>query len=193
MVASAANGFANTDLNTCASTPFSFHPEFGTARYGNFVPWVPFQVNIGFAMEIGHFTPGATGDNDADDAPCFPGPLIAGCYDLAQAGDLDFDGTSYLPDWADGTANTPTSIKISSALGNGVGPVSSPGGKNDYSHPYSAFQFETAVLVAEARAGTCSPTNPSGCKVPPVGAVFYPFYTQAGLGRNCVFMFGNDI
>ena len=40
MVASAANGFLNTDPNTCATTNFSFHPEYDTAKFDNFVPWV---------------------------------------------------------------------------------------------------------------------------------------------------------
>ena len=82
MVASAANGFQNTDPNTCATTNFSFHPEYDTAKFDNFVPWAALQVNINFAMEIGHFTPGANGDGDADDAPCFPGPTLAGCLDV---------------------------------------------------------------------------------------------------------------
>ena len=99
MVASAANGFLNTDPNTCATTNFSFHPEYDTAKFGNFIPWAALQANINFAMEIGHFTPGANGDGDADDAPCFPGPTVAGC----TGADIDFDGTSYRPDWPDGT------------------------------------------------------------------------------------------
>jgi hypothetical protein len=39
MVASGANGFQNTDPNSCAGTSFDFHPEFDTAKFGNFVPW----------------------------------------------------------------------------------------------------------------------------------------------------------
>ena len=87
IVASAANGFQNTDPNTCATTNFSFHPEYDTAKFGNFIPWAALQANINFAMEIGHFTPGANGDGDADDAPCFPGPTLAGCI----GADRDFE------------------------------------------------------------------------------------------------------
>ena len=65
MVASGANGFQNTDPNTCATTNFSFHPEYDTAKFDNFVPWAALQANINFAMEIGHFTPGPNGDGDA--------------------------------------------------------------------------------------------------------------------------------
>ena len=45
MVASAANGFQNTDPNTCAGTNFSFHPEFDRAKFGNFIPWAALQAN----------------------------------------------------------------------------------------------------------------------------------------------------
>ncbi len=175
MVASAANGYQSLDVNTCAPTNFSFHPEFSTAKFGNFVPWAALQANVGFASEIGHFEPGLNGDGDADDAPCFPGPTLPGCIDFATGGDTDFDGTSYLPDWPDGTSNTPTSVELKAPLSNG--------------HRYPALQFETDLLASEF---TCNPDG-SGCTVPPSGAVFYPFYAQSGRGANCRLTFGNDI
>ena len=110
VVASAKNGFQHLDLNTCNPTKFSFHPEFSTNKFGNFLSWGPGQTNISYDVEIGHFTPGRHGDNDADDPPCFKGPTVAGCLNFATGGDLDFDGSSYLPDWADGTRNTPNPI-----------------------------------------------------------------------------------
>ncbi len=185
MVASASNGFQSLDLNSCAPTNFSFHPEYATAKFGNFVPWAALQANVGFASEIGHFQPGANGDGDADDAPCFPGPTLAGCI----GADVDFDGTSYLPDWPDGTKNNATSLQISSVSGNGFGPLSAPRGSSNYTSGYPAFQFETDVLASES---TCKPTG-KGCTVPPAGAVFYPFYAQSGSGATCNFTFGNDI
>jgi hypothetical protein len=185
MVASAANGFQSLNVNTCAPTNFSFHPEYNTSKFGNFVPWAALQANVGFAVETGHFIPGANGDKDADDAPCFPGPTLAGCI----GADVDFDGTSYLPDWPDGTKNNATSLQISSESGNGFGPLSAPNGSSNYTHGYPAFQFETDVLASES---TCMPSG-AGCTVPPPGAVFYPFYAQSGKGVNCNFTFGNDI
>jgi hypothetical protein len=184
MVASAANGFFHTDPATCAMTPFSFHPEYATARFGNFVPWAVLQANVGFSIETGHFTPGVSGDGDADDAPCFAGPVVPGCTNDVQSGDLDFDGTSYLPDWPDGTSNTATSLRITSDLDNGIGPLSSPDGTNDFEHPYSKLMFESTVLGSEGNA--C-------CSIPPAGAPFYPFYTQARFAGLCVLTFGNDI
>lgn len=195
MIASAHNGYQTTDPNTCAGTNFSFHPEFDTAKFGNFVSWAALQADIGFAMEIGHFVPGANGDNDADDAPCFPGPTVAGCLNFAQGGDIDFDGSSYLFDWPDGTNNNATSVAISSVNGGGIGPISiSPEG-HSYNQPYPIVQFETDVSASEAG---CQP-NGVGCVVPPAGATFYPYYTlstgsangNSDGGQNCSLLFGN--
>jgi hypothetical protein len=108
MVASAANGFQNTDPATCNATPFSFYPEYSTASTANIVPWALARANISFAMEIGHFE-AADADPD-DDASCVPassttGPLVAGCFGL----DDDFDGYPYLHDWPNGSTTTATS------------------------------------------------------------------------------------
>lgn len=186
MVASAKNGYQTLDLNTCAGTLFNFHPEYSTAKLGNDVPWAALQANVGFAVETGHFTLGANGDNDADDAPCFSGPTLPGCI----GSDTDFDGTSYIADWPDGTRNNATSLQISSASHNGFGPLSAPNGSHDYDHGFPAFQFETDVLASEP---TCSLSTLAGCTVPPAGANFYPFFAQSGFGRSCNFTFGNDI
>jgi hypothetical protein len=189
MIASAKNGYQTTDPNTCAGMNFSFHPEFDTAKFGNFVSWAALQANINFAMEIGHFTPGAHGDRDGDDAPCFPGPTVAGCL----GADVDFDGTSYLFDWPDGTRNHATSIAIRSVKGSGIGPLSAVNGGH-YERPYPIIHFETDVAASEA---TCQP-DAVGCVVPPRGAKFYPFFALATElddggqdGGGCSLFFGN--
>jgi hypothetical protein len=55
MIASAANGFMNTDPTTCNGTPFNYQPEYSTASAGNFLPWGfgPYMINDEY--EIGHF------------------------------------------------------------------------------------------------------------------------------------------
>jgi hypothetical protein len=192
MIASAHNGYQTTNPNTCAGTNFSFHPEFDTAKFGNFVSWAALQANVNFAMEAGHFTPGAHGDNDADDAPCFPGPTVAGCI----GADTDFDGTSYLFDWPDGTRNNATSVAIQSVKGGGIGPLSPSDDTGNYDQPFPIIQLETEVAASEK---TCKP-NGVGCVVPPVGARFYPFYAVTKNGGNddssndregCTLLFGN--
>jgi hypothetical protein len=193
MVASSANGYRTLDPNTCAGTNFSFHPEYDTAKFGNFTSWAALQANVNFAMEIGHFTPGVNGDKDADDAPCFPGPTVAGCLDLAQGGDLDFDGSSYLFDWPDGTSHNATSIAIQSVKGGGIGPLSPSDDTRDYDQPFPIIQIETDVSASEQ---TCR-TNGVGCVVPPVGALFYPSFALANSGstenrgESCTLLFGN--
>ncbi len=55
MTASAANGFMNTNINTCAGTPFTFHAMFSTASATNQVPWAA-DIAGGplVVQEIGH-------------------------------------------------------------------------------------------------------------------------------------------
>lgn len=172
MVASAANGFQNTDRSSCATTAFSFHPEFDTAQAANIVPWALARANISFSMEIGHFE---AKDNDADDQRCFNasavnGPLVAGCFGT----DSDFDGTSYQADWPDGGLQHPTSIRITSSRGHGIGPLSASRdrrGHDHYVNPYTTLQFETGASASDPAC-----TSPSNCFLPPQGAQFYPFY-----------------
>jgi hypothetical protein len=186
MVASATNGFQSLNPTSCAPRNFSFRPEFGTARYGNFVPWAALQANVNLDVEIGHFTPGPNGDGDSDDAPCFPGPTVPGCI----GADIDFDGTSYLPDWPDGSSNNAPSFALRSVVGGGIGPVS-PSLSGKYQNPYPQVQFETDVAASES---TCM-SNGVGCVVPPTGAAFYPFFSLLPRGDDrddrCALVFGN--
>lgn len=54
MVASAANGFMNTDFQTCNGTPFTFHAEYATAAQQNQVPWAALEGGVLMQEEIGH-------------------------------------------------------------------------------------------------------------------------------------------
>jgi hypothetical protein len=112
---------------------------------------------------------------------------VPGCLNLAHGGDLDFDGSSYLTDWPDGTTNNATSFLLSSAKGHGIGPLSATRGNGKYQQPYPHVQIETDVGASES---TCQ-TNGAGCTVPPPGAAFYPFYAVSGNGARCELAFGN--
>lgn len=103
---------------------------------------------------------------------------IAGCQDnFFQNGDLDFDGSSYIKDWPDGSANHPTSFAY-------IGPSS-------HGKSYPKIQFETDVAGSEAN---CNVTTGAGCSAPPTGAKFYPFWTLGNGGQlGCVWHFGNVI
>jgi hypothetical protein len=187
MVASAANGFQNTDPVTCLTSPFSFHPEFSTATTDHIVPWALARANISFAMEIGHFE---TADADGDDVGCFPassiiGPLVAGCFGT----DDDFDGTSYQRDWPDGTTHNATSIMIKPPSGRGLGPLSmSASGR--YVHPFTQFQFESGAPATDPNC-----VSPSTCVIPPTGAAFYPYYSfqMTHDSAECIILFGDHI
>lgn len=183
MVASAANAFQSLDVQTCAPTNFSFHPEFSTARLHNVVSWTFLQANIGIAYEIGHFE---TTDNDADEGTCFTGPLVPGC----TGDDTDYDGNSYQADWPNGTPNTAVPALIR--------PPHSYSGDDDdddasgdwaYTHKYRSLIFQTEVLSTEPHCKN----DGSGCTVPPPGAAFYPFYAQSLIDNDCALTFGNDI
>jgi len=214
MVASGKNGFANTNISNCQTTPFDFHPEYSTAKPENLVPWAALEANVNIAVETGHFELGANGDNDIDDQPCFTGPTIAGCLAEAIGGDLDFDGPPYLPNWPDGSKNHPSPILIGAFSGRGIGPMSFNsendqgeddsaylGADNDqgegnapYSNAYDTLQFETDIPASEVlTVPPCNTSTGFGCVAPPVGAEFYPFYSQLGRGEECLFTFGNDI
>jgi hypothetical protein len=57
MVASAANGFMNTNFFNCNGTPFNFQPLFNTARPQNSIGWSVLLSGILNQFEIGHFIP----------------------------------------------------------------------------------------------------------------------------------------
>jgi HYR domain-containing protein len=178
MVASAANGFTQTVESThatdpsatCPTSPFSYHPEYLTASPANTGSWINANVNLSY--EIGHWELcGDAGcstkpDSDADDTGCGTALGVGGC----TGKDGDYDGTSYVADWPDGTASHPGSLIIENALDDGMGPLSFSNGS--YQAAYGSIFFQPAT------------TN--------LGA-FYPFFSQAGTGHSCVFNFGDDI
>ncbi len=254
MVASAANGFMNTNPTTCAGSPFNFHAEYSTAKQQNQVPWAALEGGVLMETEMGHFetcsrvtnqlgysfsnngqsfsdpemyqscigptekggtedgcslttglcTGATTQDGQAcptndpatgalcefSDAACFPAgqrPItsngnmettswpIAGCQaDYFQNGDLDFDGTGYIPDWPDGSPTHPTPFRY-------YGPFDAHG------RPYPSIQFETDIAGSEF---LCDTTTGADCTAPPIGAKFYPFWT---IGSSCQWNFGNNI
>ncbi|MBV9682762.1 MAG: hypothetical protein JO046_13275, partial [Solirubrobacterales bacterium] len=54
VVASAANGFMNTNIADCSGTPFTFHAEYNTAQQQNQVPWAALEGGVLMQQEIGH-------------------------------------------------------------------------------------------------------------------------------------------
>jgi hypothetical protein len=98
-----------------------------------------------------------------------------------QNGDLDFDGTSYVPDWPNGSKNFPTSFRYAGPFTNG--------------RTYPNIQFETDVAASEA---LCNVATGTDCTAPPLSAQFYPFWTLTNKQTiasspqpGCVWNFGN--
>ena len=54
MVASAGNGFMDTNYKTCAGMPHTFHAEYSTASKRNQVPWAALEGGVIMQQEIGH-------------------------------------------------------------------------------------------------------------------------------------------
>jgi hypothetical protein len=109
-----------------------------------------------------------------------PPNLVTGCLDNAtQNGDLDFDGTPYYPDYPNKLTPGPFPSPVLQQQPTTVGGAR-----------YPALQFETDVPASEFT--TCQPGTPAGCTVPPKGpGHFYPFWTQAEVGGQCVWEFGD--
>jgi hypothetical protein len=105
--------------------------------------------------------------------------LVTGCAVYNAGGDLDFDGTPYWADWPASakTSNFPTPFLQDQ-------PTTS-GGKR-----YSAVQFMTDISASEVNS-SCDLFTGSGCDMPPKGAHFYPYWTQAKVKGTCVWEFGN--
>jgi hypothetical protein len=99
------------------------------------------------------------------------------CLDELNGGDLDFDGTSYWPDWP--TRVTPTDKFPGSFVQKT--PLS-----EGRTYQQSFFQTDTALSEK-----TCEESF-SGCTIPPPGpGHFYPYWSTIGGGANCRILFGN--
>jgi hypothetical protein len=85
------------------------------------------------------------------------------CFDNRdQNGDLDFEGLDYQAiAWPDGSSNHPTSVEY-------VGPFDGSG------HSYPQVRFETDAAGSEF---LCNTATGAGCKAPPIGSDFYPYWT----------------
>ena len=128
---------------------------------------------------------GTQGSGEPNDGICFKagdthGPLSAapdeatGC----TGGDLDYDGTSYWPDWPSsvtpGMHPSPLTMTQPATVGGAR---------------YPRVQFLTDNPATNNR---CSPAKLADCVVPPVQAPgkFYPYWTLAKTGGRCVWEFG---
>ena len=117
---------------------------------------------------------------DADDTFCFNPDAsllvqIGGCLNS----EIDFDGTSYLPDWPGTLADPARDRQLHAESFLFTSPQSS--GQN-----YERVAFEADLPAIES---TCDTFTGAGCVNPPAGAAFYPIYSTTG-HRACAWQEG---
>lgn len=160
-----APGLSDTYYNTC-------HGPYETAGGGNGDSSKSAEPSDAFCYPAGD-THGAL--NSAPD-------LMTGCMDnYAQNGDLDFDGTSYWPEWPTGpqpTATFPGSFVQQLPTSNGG--------------QYAQFFLQTDTALSES---SCQASG-AGCAIPAPGSPgnFYPYWTRVSSGgstASCTLEFGN--
>jgi len=209
MTASAENGFGQVKFapngTTCQNIPYDFHPEYSTSSTKTTVPWAAATYNVAIDTEIGHFdycskvdtTTGGCkgreglsgGKTDGDDFGCFPGSAsslikIGGCL----ATNIGYDGTSYLKDWPNGSANRPTPTIWTSPK---------TGANYDVQYAHLAFNTDLPAIEADT-VPTCNGDTGANCTVVPptddgTPATFYPFYSTGHALGGCAFTVGQDV
>ena len=217
MIASAANGFMNTNVKNCNGTPFNFQPEYSSAAAQNVIPWGfgPYMINSQF--EIGHFEPctslsgkvTSTGDPfftkcagpyetaaenpklEPNDAPCYPfGDTHGGTAppNLVTGCDVFIGAIGDLE--YDGTPYYPD-------WPDSVTPDRFPSTFLQLQPTtvgglqYPKIQFVTDNSATQFNTN-CNVLTGAGCVLPPQGpGHFYPYFTQARVGFACVWEFGN--
>jgi len=221
MIASAANGFKNTNPVTCVGHPFNFQPEYSTAKAANIIPWGigPYMINNEF--EIGHFEP-CTGVSGIAHTPLngVPDLYYTTCRgpferptDSADIFEPD-DSPCYRAGDTHGGQAPPNLVTGCDVFFNAVGDLDFDGTsyRSDWPnsttaerHPtpflqqqptsgrrqYRHFQFMTDVSASELNTN-CDLISGAGCVLPPQGpGSFYPFFTLARVNGFCVWEFGN--
>lgn len=186
MVASASNGFMQTNIANCQGSPYNFHPEYSTAGPNNLLPWGADQNNIALDVEIGHYQ---VFDHDSDDAFCStpPGQAKVACLGT----DYDFDGYSYTqrawPSTASATAMNAMPVTFLSLTPGKIGPQS-----NGKSYPIFQFATEPGATLGSPPDNACNTLVANSCSVDNLDflrtfAGFYPYYSTKG----CTIVFGN--
>lgn len=210
MTASPSNGFGQVvydpNATTCTVNPYAFHPMYATSTPSTRVVWAAHSYNVAFSDEIGHWEyclaanssgnctqAGATDPSglDADDTLCFAPPSlpsgtlvqVGGCY----SSDQDYDGPSYGLDWP-GTSGSPVVDRSLHPR-----PITFTSFTFGVGQNYSQVAFESDMPRVEQDSNPATPCDTftgANCTNPPPGAQFYPIYTTASLGSQCVWHIG---
>ena len=221
MIASAANGFMNTNPADCSGTPFNFQQEYSSARAQNLIPWGigPYMINDQY--EIGHFEPCTSVSGPAT----FTDGTFTDTYYQHCSGPYETTAEDpYLePDDAPcykfgdthGGTTAPNLVTGCPVFFDAIGDLDYDGTPyypdwpdsvlpDRYpstflqlqpttagGHRYPQIQFVTDSSATQLNTD-CNLTTGSGCVLPPKGpGNFYPYFTQARVAGFCVWEFGN--
>jgi hypothetical protein len=216
MTASAGNGFGEVQFaptgTTCNNIPTNFHPMYATSSENTRVVWAAHSYNIAFSDEIGHFeycgsvdtsTARCAGNSatdpagpDGDEFPCQDASAsqrirVSGCLGT----DVDFDGAQYQDNWPGTFSNSAQDAQFHSTPIMFTSPVFN-GGSNYARVAFEAdlprIEFATSPPCQRHISNPADPSPGSGCVNPPAGASFYPFFSTASVGGQCVWQFGGD-
>jgi hypothetical protein len=221
MIASASNGFMNTNPFNCQGTPFSFQPEYSTARAQNIIPWGigPYMINTEY--EIGHWeactrvTGPATYTSGSFSDTYYKHCL--GPYERAADSGSSFEPND-APCYPQGDTHNgtvaPNLVTGCDVFFGAIGdleydgqpyyadwPNSPAAGGFPSSfvqhqpttggQPYGGVQFMTDASATEFNTN-CNLSSGRGCVLPPSGpGHFYPYFTLADLHGTCAWEFGN--
>jgi hypothetical protein len=221
MIASAKNGFMNTNPFSCAGRPFNFQPEYSTARAGNILPWGigPYMINSEY--EIGHWE----ACNRVSGSAKTPLGSVqdtyfkhcSGPYETAKDGNRRFepdDSPCYRKGDTHGGTSAPDLVTGCDVFFDAIGDLDYdgqpywPDWPNSTSpgrfpspflqqqplgggHRYPYIQFTTDASASELNTN-CNLSSGTGCILPAKGpGHFYPYFTLARVRASCVFEFGN--
>jgi hypothetical protein len=221
MIASAANGFMNTNPADCSGTPFNFQPQYSSARAQNIIPWGigPYMINDQY--EIGHFEPctSVTGSAVLTEGS-FTDTYYLNCHGpyekAAEDPNLEPDDSPCFKfgDTHGGTA-APNLVTGCDVFFDAVGDLDFDGTSYNRDwpdsvvpdrfpspflqlqpttvggHRYPQIQFMTDTSASELNTN-CDLNSGAGCVLPPQGpGHFFPYFTQARVGGLCVWEYGN--
>ena len=128
IVASAANGFMNTNIADCTGNPFTFHAEYNTAKQQNQVPWAALEGGVLMEQEIGHSEACNSVANQDPYSATFPGGQSYSDPDTYDTCDGGSEGPTAI---GEGPCNPLTFICQNSTTQGPTGPVACPTDDSD--------------------------------------------------------------
>ncbi|MBV9101388.1 MAG: IPT/TIG domain-containing protein [Candidatus Dormibacteraeota bacterium] len=145
MIASAANGFMQTDPSTCNGNAYSFHPEYNTAAQGNLVPWSALEFGVLTSFETGHFEPcNSTANNLPYTATFSPSPDTFADNGTNQTCSGTFETQA---GGGGGTEFCDTSVNPPSCGGNTEGNTACGGAQHCESSDYPCFNAGSRTVT----------------------------------------------